>query len=229
MSQPRRVIRPARRWAGSLKPLDSVRLHMSKVARDVWGERAGWDNSSLTAFAYCYRRFGPPPRGTDDYKQLGGAWLLRTRDSDVYLGIDPGGCSIDLYLAQYVSEELSSAAEHPGVEWRLEARRRYREAHRGSSPEEFQLASMADEQPWLEGMPHYPRCSQEIIDRALLALRHILFDLLRPVYVRDARINLFGRISSENPARGPVAERSHLAGWGVPVREMERRIREQGR
>lgn len=82
----------------------------------------------------------------------------------------------------------------------------------------------AKEQPWLEGMPEYPDCPQAIVERALAALRHALLDLLRPVYVRDARMNLFGSIAPENPARGPVAKRSHLAGWGVPVREMERRI-----
>lgn len=224
MPQSSRVIRPARRWSGSLRPLDSVRLHMSTLARKVWGDRAGWDNSSLTAFAYCYRRFGPPPQGTDDYKQLGGAWLLKTSDPEVYLRIDPGGCSIDLYLSQYVSEDLRLAAERPGDEWRTEARRRHLAAFPGTSREEYFLASLDDDQPWLEGMPRMPRCPEPIVIRALAALRHVLLDLLRPVYIRDVDINLFGRITSENPARGRAATPSHLAGWGIPVREMERRI-----
>ncbi len=219
-----RQIRPARRWSGSLKGLDSTRLFMSRLAREVYGERATWDNSSLTAFAYCYRRFGPPPRGTDDFKQLGGSWILKTRDPDIYLGVDPGGCSIDLYLAQYASERLRAAAEKPGREWRGESRRRYFEANPEASEDDYMLACMADEHPWKAGMPRYPRCPSEIVERALAALRHALLDLLRPVFIRDAKINLFGRSRAGNKMRGRTAERSHLAGWGVPVQEMERII-----
>ncbi len=209
-------------------PLDSVKLLMSEVARDVYGARAEWDNSSLTAFCYCYRRFGPPPRGTDDYKQLGGAWLLKTRDPDVYLDIDPGGCSIDLYFGQYVSMRLRKAADKPGEEWRAESYRRYCEMVRpGATWEDWLGASMDGEDHWEEGMPPFPRCPPEIEDRVLGAIRHVLLDLLRPVYVRDAPINLFGRISDDNPGRGRTAERSHMAGWGVNVREIERRVAER--
>jgi hypothetical protein len=196
---------------------------MHNLAREVYGDRADWPNSSLTAFAYLYRRFGPPPRGTDDYKQLGGAWILKTRDPEVYLHVDPGSCAIGFFLSQLVSERLYLEAERPGVEWRREWRRRYFEAHPGASVDDLLGAWFEDN--WDAGMPRLPRCPPEIVERALSAQRHLLNDLLRPVYVRDVPINLFGRISSENPARGREAPRSRLAGWGVPVREMERRIK----
>jgi hypothetical protein len=218
-----RQIRPARRY-GTLYPLDSVRMHMPNVAREVYGARADWPNSSLTAFAYLYRRFGPPPRGTDGYKHLGGAWLLTTRDPDVYQILDPGGCEISLFLGQYVSARLHEEAGRPGREWRREWRRRYFEAHPSATPADYRLAT---DEGWDSGLPRCPRCPPEIVERALAAHRHLLNDLLRPVYVDDVAINLFGRISDENPARGREAPRSKLAGWGVPVREMERRINEE--
>lgn len=216
-----RQIRPARRF-GTLRSLDSVRLHMSLVAGEVYGERAEWPNSSLTAFAYLYRRFGPPPRGADGYKQLGGAWILKTRDPDVYLSIDPGGDAISLFFGQLVSEWLYREAERPRREWRREWRRRYFEAHPGASEDDFWTAWIGDS--WDAGMSRIPRYPPEIVERALAALRHLLNDLLRPVYVRDVPINLFGCITAENPARGREAPRSKLAGRGVPVREMEKRI-----
>lgn len=220
-------IRPARRF-GTLYPLDSVRLHMPEVAREVYGERAEWPNSSLTAFAYFYRRFGPPPRGADGFKCLGGAWMLKTRDPDVFTHVYPGGSPIESYFGQYVSERLYAEASAPGRAWREECRRRYFEAHPDASLDDYRLAAISrPPQPWRDGMPKYIRCPPEIVERALAAQRHLLRDLLRPVRVRDVTINLFGRITEDNPARGREAPRSELAGWGVPVREMERRAKSQ--
>jgi hypothetical protein len=203
---------------------------MSEVAREAYGARSGWKDSSLTAFAYMYRRFGPPPRGTDDSKNLAGAWIMKTRDPDIFLHVDPGGCAIGLFFGQYVSERLHEEASKPGLAWRKESKRRYFQAHPGAWDEDYLLASIGTSpEPWRSDMPDYPRCPPEIVERALAALRHALLDFLRPVHVRDVPINLFGVISPENPARGRVAQRSELAGWGVPVREMERRIREERR
>lgn len=239
----RRLIRPAENF-GRLGHLDSL-LYLPDLAKHVYGDHAKGLDSSLTAFAYCYRRFGPPPWGTDGRKNLGGEWILTTRDPEVFLGVDPGGCSIDYYLHYYVSERLRDEADGPGLEWRREAaRRRFDAENPGKSYEDFMLAQIEDEPcpflvpiveqspggpqklrhllAWPDDMPPYPRrCSAEIEARVECAVTYALRDLLRPCYVRDVAINLFGRISEKNLARGQVARRSPLAGWGV--REIERR------
>jgi hypothetical protein len=202
-----------------------VRLYVPEIAREVYGPRADDEASSLTAFAYMYRRFGPPPRGTDDHKRLGGAWILTTRDVDVYLEVDPTANGVSYDIEQFASRSLCEDAERPGLEWRREARCRYFAAHPEASESDYLLARLADSQPWLDGMLRYPRCPPEIVDRALAAIRHALLDLLRPVYVRDVAINLFGQIDGDNVARGRRAKRSTLAGLGVPVDAMARAAR----
>ena len=226
----RRVIRTAENFR-TLGHLDSS-IYLPHLAKQVYGDRAKWPDSSLTAFAYCYRRFGPPPRGTDDYKNLGGAWILTTRDPEVFLGVDPGGCSIDYYLHYYVSERLRDEGGAPALAWRQESRRRFDVLNPGKAYEDFMLAQTQAQRPcpWLDDMPRYPRrCSVEIEARVEAAVTYVLGDLLRPCYVRDVAINLFGRISENNPARGQVARPSPLAGWGVPVREIENRVRRSRR
>lgn len=218
----KRIIRPAQ-WRGNLVTLDSS-VWLPDLAREIYGARARLAASSLTAFAYAYRRFGPPPISTDDYKDLGGAWILTTRDRDIFLKINPGGWSIDLDLQSYVSERLRSEADLPGQSWREESRRRHDEMFPDG---DWLLDSLQNqnEQPWLDGMQKYPGCPPEIDALVERALRHVLFDLLRPVYVRDVAINLFGPVSEVNPSRGAVAKRSPLAGWGVPIDEISKRIK----
>lgn len=224
----RRVIRPAENF-GTLGHLDSL-IYLPDLATHVYGERAKWPDSSLTAFAYCYRRFGPPPMGTDDYKNLGGGWILTTGDPEVFFAVDPGGCSIDLYLHHYVAERLRDEADAPARGWRQESRRRFDVAHPRKTLEDYLLAQMQGGPcRWLEDMPPYPRrCSAEIEARVEGTVTYVLRDLLRPCYVRDVAINLFGRISTKNPARGQEAKRSPLSGWGVPVREIERQMAREG-
>jgi len=47
------------------------------------------DVNYATLFTYMHRRFGPPHRGGDPYKDLSGAWLLSTPEPDVLVRISP--------------------------------------------------------------------------------------------------------------------------------------------
>ncbi len=221
------TIRTAKRH-GPLTGLDSG-IQMSVMARELYGDRLH-DDSSLTAFAYLYRRFGPPPRGGDDLKEIA-VWLLKTRDPQVYLGIYPGGCSIDLYLSHYVDASLAREAEAPMREYRRQARAIYDRIYPDGDYEGFVLEGIGESRPCWEGELERleTRTDPEILTRVDAVLRHILLDLLRPVVIRDVEINLFGRCNADNPPRGRSAPWSHLAGWGVPIKAMEAYIAESRR
>jgi hypothetical protein len=87
-----------------------------------------------------------------------------------------------------------------------------------------------DERPIWSGKIKRPESwvDEKIRARIVEALRHVLLDLLRPIYVRDVPFNLFGRFDEDldNRPRGREASRSPLAGWGVPVEVMRKQIRE---
>lgn len=75
-----------------------------------------------------YRRFGPPPRGSDEYKDLCGAWFLTTPDPDVVIHVLPSLCGAYFSFGPYVRSELP-AGERTSVlpkERRIEVAKAFR-------------------------------------------------------------------------------------------------------
>jgi len=60
------------------------------LAREAWGERAESPDAGSRAFAYLWRRFGPPFGGSDDHKELC-AYILTTAEPDMWLSLYPCG------------------------------------------------------------------------------------------------------------------------------------------
>jgi hypothetical protein len=93
------------------------------LARDAWGEQCQQPNSGLTAFAYLWRRFGPPWRGGDPHKDLV-SYTLTTKDTDVFLWITPSGSSLDLavgYLTNVKIRRVRRRLKMP-ADWRTGSR-----------------------------------------------------------------------------------------------------------
>lgn len=244
-----RQIRPARRWKGKLTGAGGDELvFVSELAREVYGypprfgtaenpDPPNRENSGFTAFAYLYRRFGPPPVGSDDYKDLG-RWILKTRDPEVYLTAYPSGSEAWLGFGYFITESLADLARKPRADYSERIESWYIEnVPQGDATEEEyataywdEMYKFGDKKPIWSGKVECPESfvDPEIQARVVGALKHALLDLLRPTYVRDVRFNLFGRFdkTTGNKPSGREAPYSHLAGWGVPVREMERRIAE---
>lgn len=62
--------------------------------------------------------------------------------------------------------------------------------------------------------------------RVQRAIRAALQDLLRPVYVQDVPINVFGRMRDEDVDHKRVVGRSRYAGLGVPVKALDKLLTE---
>ena len=79
------------------------------MSQAIWGDRANDPNSGLVAFAYLWRRFGPPWRGSDEYKDLA-SYTLTTSAPRVFLRIYPNGCSLAFSIAYIMCMEMRRAA-----------------------------------------------------------------------------------------------------------------------
>lgn len=134
------------------------------LAKEIYGER--WNYGA--AFAYLYRRFGPPINGCDQYKSLC-MYVLTTPMDGLGLWIDPVKwvhCSFG-YLHD-------AAIEQKLFEERLEFVER---VEKGAWP--------SDRQSPVRG---------PITD----ALEATMKELLRPVNIRDWFINILGPIKDED-------------------------------
>lgn len=61
----------------------------------------------------------------------------------------------------------------------------------------------------------------ETMARIRTAVIAAMREMLRPVYVRDVPINIFGRVTDEYASDWEPAERSKYAGLGVPIEAMD--------
>ncbi len=226
METPRnRPIQLVKRIGGKLTGAraDEV-VDLDELVVETLGEQAQDGNSGALAFAYLWRRFGPPIHGGDDDKDLA-AYILTTRDSNVFLAVrlpasNLAGCG---YL---VTERLRAELEAPEREWVKRFRAWLAEHH----PECTDMPSYAlGDEIWDAAdavVGERPDIDQVVAERVRAALRHCLLDLLRPVRVRDAEMTILGR--SDRPGdpspRGRRVKASKYAGWGVPTGEMDEMI-----
>lgn len=206
------------------------------LATEAWGDRCKEKNSALMAFAYLWRRFGPPWAGTDDYKKLVG-YDLTTTDEQVFLTLNLGGCGLDLSVGYLAHESIREEISKPMTEWC----KKYDEWWWGEHPEFHELEETDEnrkkvsETYWderLKGVKKAvavigyspPRLDRKnwredsgIIGRVNSVLFEALKELERPVYVRGCAINIFGRCDDSEDA----AEWSPYAGYGIPQEAMD--------
>lgn len=216
------------------------------LAEEAWGEQSKEPNSGLIAMAYLYRRFGPTWSGGDDYKSLVD-YTLTTRDPDVFLWLHLSASEIRLNVGYMANKSIRKPCEDACRRWENKLFQWWFKQH----PEFKDLEETKENQQtvsdqywiWRDSdgdeltakikteMPPHPRrkypmakdwrtgpADMRRVNRALLGA---MKELLRPVYVRDVAINLFGRCKDS----GKPAQVSEFAGYGIPVAAMKRHIR----
>lgn len=176
-------------------------------------------NASLSAFAYLWRRFGPPCRGSDPDKQLV-RYILGTPHKQVWLTINLGACSLQLSIGYFAEKVLLDRLYAPL--WKWQSRKlKWLKKHKGitssyvelDSETRKELSAAIGECPhpplgydWLKGPP-----VMVAANKALIAALH---ELLRPVYVRDVPINILGRCDDSEHS----AEPSEMSGYGIDLK-----------
>lgn len=175
------------------------------IAIEALGERANADNSSLIAMTYLYRRFGPPVIEEDDYKEVC-TYLLTTADPQVWLGLRIKGVGLAYGVFYIADKSLREEAYKPHAEAEKIFRQFWLSKNRHFSDVDSENAASAywkwrfsdrftvDIQAlslppipsghWKEKGGVYSRINQALFDG--------LQELLRPTYIRDVYINLFG-------------------------------------
>ena len=211
------------------------------LAIEAWGERCEDNNSGLLAFAYLWRRFGPPWRGGDDHKSLVD-YTLTTSEPDVFLWIHLSGSSLSLCTGYLALESVGEEHRKPFCDWEEAFYEWWWSQHPEFEPWEeteenkqkvskmywedrvkTSIIDAAKEQIGPFPDRHDPskwRTIGGLVTRVNQALFDAMQELLTPVYVRDVPINLFGRCEDSDTA----APRSKYAGYGVPQEAMDELI-----
>lgn len=199
----------------------------TSMAVEALGEGAKGGNSGLLAFAYLYRRFGPPFCGSDDHKDICG-YQLTTDDPKVFLRIYPKASGLEYSVGYLAAEELHKERMEPLIEWGEKFENwwvaRWQKDHQEDDFEKF-LEWPKEKQEELQDLYWSERYKKEVMDlakidigefpnlhsskhwreeeknsvkyRVNIALFNALKELLRPVYVRDVPINILGRCEPE--------------------------------
>lgn len=219
------------------------------IAVEALGPDVKAKNSGLLALAYLWRRFGPPWWGSDPHKDLC-KYILTTPDPEVWLIVRTAGSSLDLGISYCKTEALQEEQATPFREWEkkfeawwckengIDCDKEWPEEIDGKPNEELEsirerfwedrMKSEVAKKAALE-IGQYPRFLYDpkkwrdgngVCRRVNQAIYDALKELLRPVYVRDVPINIFGRC---NNADDP-AEQSKYAGYGCDREAMEQLI-----
>lgn len=194
------------------------------MAVDAWGERADADNSCFPAFAYLWRRFGPPFMGCDDHKKLC-RYVIRTPMAGVYLSLSIKGMPITFGVSYMATDAVRESFGGEIRAW-FERACEWAAAHGYTDGNAFWIGKKSHEDR--------KRCMAEIGPRPYhdpkewrtmpgpegemnRAIHSTLRELCRPVYIRDVAIDLFGVTKAHWKH---AAKPSKYAGYGVPVEAM---------
>lgn len=191
------------------------------LAGEAWGERADTAEAGIASFAYLWRRFGPPPIGSDPHKDIC-TYYLGTPLDKCLLSVSPRGCWIGVgYL---IPEKMQHEIHRPTTEWwkRFGSFAAKNSDHKNIWDASTDKELMARAQKAIGPLPprHYGdwRKAPKLIRSINRALLDAMRELLRPVPVRDSTINILG-ICDPWDADAPASE---LAGYGVPLGVMRR-------
>lgn len=206
------------------------------LANEIWGESEQDDDSCLSAFAYLWRRFGPPFSGSDDYKDIC-RYILTTPDKQVFLTITICPGSLNRGVGYLVQKSLYAEFMAPASEWYKKTERWFVERNPSLSGEKLSEAYFN----WLSSpqriidvgnVPLDPlpdenwRGGSEIMIRVNTALLTSMKELLRPVWVRDEPINVFGLCEDKLVASLKSADYSKYAGCAIPAETMNNILKE---
>jgi hypothetical protein len=218
------------------------------IADAVYGTRKA---PGLVAFAYLWRRFGPPWWGADPHKDLA-QYVLGTPHPEVVVTLALNASDLRYGVGYLITPAFDAAWRQPLTDWeqRFEA---WWLARKTTTREQQVLGHAAEHAPATLHAIHArfvdDRCAEAIVQAAegaigpyprayrqqgspvlQQALHDALVELLRPVYVHDVPITILGRIPKEaaEDAR-EQATRSRYAGYGVPYNAMEQWITEEER
>jgi len=90
-----------------------------RLAGELWGAAASGPDAGLLAFAYLYRRFGPPAWVHDAYKEIG-AYCLTTPDPEVFLVLRCAADGIAFGVAYLTSEQIAEQAHKFDIEHEID-------------------------------------------------------------------------------------------------------------
>ena len=86
------------------------------LALEAWGDACKDKNSGMLAFAYLWRRFGPPWRGGDDHKSLVD-YYLTTPDEKVYLWVHLSCAGLFYSVGYMAATEIREERDRVVSEW----------------------------------------------------------------------------------------------------------------
>lgn len=215
----------------------------SDLAREAWGDSA--ELSPLPSFAYLWRRFGPPWRGSDEYKDIA-AYTITTADPGVLLWFTVSASNLYLCIGGLWTHEIEEAIrkpqadwEHAFLSWWIDTEHPEIKEWEDTEPNRETVASLYWDDRWnarerglldraepvIGKIPPRPsnenwRSDSGPIGRVNKAIFDALIELTRPVFARDIPINIFGKTGNhESPA-----EHSKYAGFGVDKEAMDKLI-----
>jgi hypothetical protein len=206
----------------------------------AYGQAAG-NVRGTDAFAYLWRRFGPPWRGSDDHKDLVG-YVLYTAHPDVFLSLHLSASTLPYCVGYVITHAFQNVLYEPSRAWEEQFEgwwmtRKLNERERAAVRCQSARGERAAVVPLVRGLRDrywQDRETRAIIDEAEAALgpcpranrrasnldictaiHDALIECLRPVFIRDVAINIFGHVPDDQLDRRQAAEHSIYAGYGM--------------
>jgi hypothetical protein len=225
-----------------------------KLATEVWGEDACSDyNGAAKAFAYLWRRFGPPWQGSDDYKDLVG-YILTTPEPDVFLTLRLCVSGLKYSVGYLARTSIRGENEAAAIEWENKFRdwwwaqevvlhpeydkwKKWTKKRKEMISPKFwedrtQPAIIKKAEKEIGKFPrrkYYDikdwKKTRGVVHRVNAALVAAMKELLRPVYVRDVPINILGYCDHRQVYEN-AAEHSKYAGYGMNKEYLDKLIAE---
>lgn len=207
----------------------------------VYGAAAGAPQSGLLAFAYCWRRFGPPWRGSDPHKDLV-RYVVGTSHPEVCLSLSLSASALRYGVGYMIAEELHTLLYAPMTAWeqRFEAWWLDRLGCAGANDlrttrQKNRLRERCREARWTPTVVRDAEAALGLFPRitagsplVTAAIMEALQELLRPVYVRDVAITILGRVADDALGTLPAAAPSLYAGYGISKEEMDASLSAEG-
>jgi hypothetical protein len=204
------------------------------------------------AFAYLWRRFGPPWWGSDPDKDLV-RYLLHTADPDIFLSLALRASSLPYSVGYVITPAVQEAWYGPDRLWRAQFEGWWTtfdltEQERATVRCQAARGPGVAEVPLVRGLR--TRFWNALADPLLLekaaaalgprpasgrhgthlgictALHDALVECLRPVFIRDIAINILGRVPDDALDERDTCESSVYAGYGIPKAAMDASVSE---
>ena len=209
----------------------------TRGAKAAYGDT---DASGLVAFAYCWRRFGPPGWGSDDHKELA-QYILCTSHADIFLALGLSASPLCYAVGYLVAKSFEKDWYAPLEQWELDFERWFMTqklpSTKGTRPKQsfvqrcwearFNTALVNAAEAAIGVYPHARKRERHPVMQHVL--HEALVELLRPVFVRDVAINILGRVADEDLDEREPAPVSDYAGYPVPKDAMDALLEEDAK